>query len=217
VSEEADCHHHGIALLLPARVLSGNVVLNTSTSRVSVDGGTLAITGQVSDSVVTDLSKVGVGTLELDHANTYRGMTSVYNGVLTVSDAQALGSDTSATPQNGTYVYQTTTPAMKGTLAIKGPSVSSTGATGITILHELLTIESDGFGGAGALDNIQGNNTWSSPVTLGSSTFTGNSVIIQVDSDATSGDATSLTRDGVAQDQSTSTPTSPRSASAPSC
>src|SRR5262249_31671313 len=121
----------------------------------------LNITGLVTDlGLGHNLTKVGPGQVILSHANTYRGSTTVNNGILTVRNAQALGS-ADDTPAPGTLVNSPLTAS--GTLQIEDP----TGA-GFIVANEQLTLNGPGFNGLGALDSLNGDNTWTGDVTLGS-------------------------------------------------
>src|SRR5262249_51451192 len=44
---------------------------------------------------------------------------------------------------------------------------------GINVTSEALTLNGLGFGGAGALENVSGHNTWANPITLGSNVAIG--------------------------------------------
>jgi len=94
------------------------------------------------------LNKFGVNALTLSSANTYSGLTTVTNGVLTVQNASALGSTDA-----GTVV------ASGGRLELDG---------GVTITGEALTIS--GAGGAnffnGALNARSGVNQWTGGITI---------------------------------------------------
>ena len=74
----------------PARLrhLDGHHRLS-SPATISVDGGTLAVSGVISGT--GDLTKSGGGSLYLTGANTYNGQINVLSGNLNVSNASALG------------------------------------------------------------------------------------------------------------------------------
>src|SRR5207245_2360767 len=105
------------------------------------------------------------GTIVFTRDNTYRGLTTINDGTLTVQSAFALGAW--GTPQNGTVVNETLTKV--GTLQVDDPT-----GIGFTIRDEQLTLSGPGVGGhpifssgIGALTNFRGNNTWASSITLG--------------------------------------------------
>ena len=75
-------------------------------------------------------------------------MTSVNTGVLTVSHADALGTDAA------------------GTSVATGAELRVTG--GITVANEAITLNGQGVSSAGALRNFTGNNTVASAITLAS-------------------------------------------------
>jgi autotransporter-associated beta strand protein len=151
---------------------------------------------------ITDLgaghgvSKEGAGTITFAVNNTYRGTTTIDNGILAVSAPQALGtgpggvadnSSTDAVIVNANYNNNT-----YGTLQIVGPNAVG---PGLTIANKLLVLNGPGAGttfvqpGAtpplnelGALDNLSGFNTWTGNVILGSGTADGtNNVTIRAD------------------------------------
>jgi fibronectin-binding autotransporter adhesin len=91
------------------------------------------------------VNKLGSGTLVLNQANTYTGLTTVSAGVLAISNNSALGGTT-----NGTSV------AAGGTLSMSG---------GITVTGESLSLTA-GAGGSATLNNQTGNNTWTGNLTV---------------------------------------------------
>ncbi|MEO6848172.1 MAG: autotransporter-associated beta strand repeat-containing protein [Chthoniobacterales bacterium] len=69
----------------------GSVVMN-GTRTVTTTAGTLSVDGVISATTSTyGLTKAGVGTLELNGANTYIGNTTVNAGTLAINNANALG------------------------------------------------------------------------------------------------------------------------------
>jgi autotransporter-associated beta strand protein len=153
-------------------------------------GADLTITGQITDlGAGHNVTKEGAGTIGFAAANSYRGTTTVNNGILQIQNARALGS-ADGTPATGTVVNSTITKS--GTLQL----FDSTGV-GFTVLNELLTINGGGFNGQGALDNLQGNNTWTGNVTLGSFNAFSQSATIRTDGP---GPGFTLTVSGVVQD-----------------
>lgn len=140
-------------------VWAGPISLD-SNSTIGGPAGTLEITGEISDlGAGHNLTKEGAGQIILSNANTYRGLTTINNGVLTIRNPLALGLGGAAT--NGTVVNQTLTG--RGTLQLEDPS-----GVGFIVLDEHLTLNGQGFNNQGALNNILGDNEWASFVTLGS-------------------------------------------------
>ena len=169
----------------------GADVSNPSTVTIT---NSLLITGQISDSVVSKVYKVGDGQIIFANANTYRGQTEVDDGILTIENADALGN--SATYENSALVVFNSTNGIGGTLQI----LNSTG-TPFSIQNELLTLNGPGFTvGAvtiGALDNTEGNNVWTDNVTLGSAA---DGVDVNIDVDSFGGSMTNLLISGRVQD-----------------
>ena len=150
---------------------AGAITIN-STTRINSDSGTLtldvasgnAITGSndnlefggtgnltINDVIATGsgtVTKDGLGTLILNAANTYTGLTTVSAGVLNIRHNTGLGT-------------------------IAGGATVSSGATlqlqnNITIGNEALTIRGPGASGQnGALVNVSGTNNYGGLITLG--------------------------------------------------
>ena len=130
--------------------------LNGGTRTVTVPqaaaGSFATISGVISGTGASNLSKGLLGKLVLTAANTYAGTTTVSTGVLNIQNASALGTTGS------------------------GTSVSSGAAleiqNNITVGAEALTLSGTGDGTGtpttGALRNISGNNTYGGLITLGS-------------------------------------------------
>lgn len=91
------------------------------------------------------LTKAGSGTLILGGANTI-GVVTINAGALRISNGGALNPTTAATTVNA-----------GGALELVG---------GIAVGAEPLTISGTGVGGAGALRNISGDNSWAGTITL---------------------------------------------------
>ncbi|MFO0801905.1 MAG: MBG domain-containing protein [Gemmataceae bacterium] len=149
-------------------LLTGPIILddadNTNGIIIKSETATsLTINGIISDrSVGRILTKEGRGEVVLNAANTYRGLTQVNSGVLTVGNALALGAGGDA--NSGTVVRSAT--AGQGQLRLASPN-----GTGFTILDEFLTLNGAGQAGLlnrGSLTNTNADNTWAGPVTLGS-------------------------------------------------
>src|SRR5262249_46046294 len=168
---------------------AGNIALDSNASLGAASGTSLNITGQISDlGAGHDLAKVGAGKIIFSHVggNTYRGLTTVANGTLTIRDPFALGFG-NGTAASGPLVKSTTDGT--ATLQLEAPS-----GVGFLVPDELLTLNGGGFGGIGALNNLNGNNNWSSGVILGSPNPDGANVSIGVAAN------TNLTIDGVVSD-----------------
>ena len=124
---------------------TGRVVTFDGAGNTTVDG---AVTGN--GSVV----KNGGGTLVFAGTalNTYPGNTTVNAGVLNIRKASALGGTTNGTTVDAGAVLQ-----LQGSISVGAES---------------LRIEGAGPGGAGALLNVSGTNTWGGPVTLNNAAAT---------------------------------------------
>lgn len=124
--------------------LGGAMDLGASTRTITTSNTALTtFSGIVSGT--GGITKAGSGTLVLSGANNYSGATTINAGVLNVQNATALGTTAGSTTVNS-----------GGALALGG---------GITITGEALSIAGNG-GGAGALRNASGNNTFSGDITL---------------------------------------------------
>ena len=94
------------------------------------------------------LIKTGNGSFALSGANSYAGLTTVNQGVLSVRNNAALGT------------------AAAGTVVAAGAALELQG--GVTVTGEALTISGTGVSGAGALRNVADSNIWAGTVTLAS-------------------------------------------------
>ena len=134
--------------------------LDVNPSATLTYGGIIAGSGS--------LTKTDSGTLVLSGANTYTGATNINAGILNIQSAGALGtaSNTSnTTVANGAVLQMANniTTTNKGTLILNGSGT-----------------------GSGALQNVSGNNTWNSAITLASdatifSSTAGNTLNINTD------------------------------------
>jgi len=109
--------------------------------------------GRIEDGFSTlSITKVGTGRLTfLDFGtNTYTGVTTVSQGVLNIRTGSALGSTAA------------------GTVVASGAALEMQG--GITVGAEALSLAGAGAGGAGAVRNISGTNTYGGAITLSSAT-----------------------------------------------
>jgi fibronectin-binding autotransporter adhesin len=156
---------------------NGNITLSTSAVRINSDSGTLTIGGTISNGSIGltfggagnitvngvigngagTVTKDGAGTLTLTADNTYTGATTISDGIVAITHANALGTTANAS-----------TVASGATLSI---------SNGITI-PEAITISGTGDGSVGAIRFTGGANTYSGAIVLGanatiSSTGTG--------------------------------------------
>ena len=161
---------------------AGPIVMDSNATIGAAAGAVLAITGIVSDTGTgRDLTKEGQGEVRLNSpsGDTYRGLTTVNDGILTAGTATALGNQSTTPPgagtvSSGTIVNQTLTKVGQLRLA-------AINGTGFTILNEFLTLNGPGPGGAatpGSLANGVGDNLWAGPVVLGSPAPDGKNVVI---------------------------------------
>jgi len=144
---------------------TGTLVLNTN-STIGVDSGsqlTIGTTAGDPDGLANgvgaivevdgprDLDKELTGTLVLNSANSYTGLTDIIQGVLRVEHALALGTTDAGTDvRNGAQLQ-----VNSGVFGI-----------GITVVDEALRLSGTGIFGSGAILNFGGDNTWQGPVTL---------------------------------------------------
>jgi fibronectin-binding autotransporter adhesin len=144
----------GLVTLAGNSEIQSDAGLLTLSAANSVAGNTRTLTfdgagnGLISGTITTTtggLTKIGIGSLTLQGANTYTGATTVSAGTLNIQSATALGG-------TGT-----------GTTVATGAALELQG--GITVGAEALSINGTGVGGNGALRNISGNNTWGGLVT----------------------------------------------------
>src|SRR5262249_8461153 len=128
----------------------------------------LTISGQIVDnSHGYNVTKLGPGKMILSHANTYRGITTVQNGVLTMQDPNALGNSPSF--ENSVIVKSNSTTQEFGALQLDN---EDTTRPGFVVSNLQLTINGPGSGGVAPFDNFRGNNTWTDSVTLGDASLT---------------------------------------------
>jgi autotransporter-associated beta strand protein len=114
---------------------------------------TLTIAGVVSEAVAgLGVIKVGPGRLTLAQADSYTGLTSVVAGIVRAQNSASLGG------------------VGQGTVVAAGAALELDGGGGSLNVAEPLTINGDGIGGTGALNNVAGDNTQSGAVTLATNT-----------------------------------------------
>jgi autotransporter-associated beta strand protein len=158
----------------------------------------LDITGSISDGGAGhNVTKEGTGEVVFGNANTYRGTTTINNGVLDIQNPNALGI-TDGGALTGVTVNESVTAGggtilKAGTLRLDVP-VDSAGKptiTGYTVSNVQLTLNGPGAVAdpnannsprLGALDNFQGFNTWTGNVIVGSPTPNGHDATIEADS-----------------------------------
>ena len=159
--------------------LTGTVAQGANPFTVTGPGNTFfASTAAVSGSVpagTTALTKSGAGKLTLAGADTYTGVTAVSQGILNIQNNTGLGA---------VGAGNETTIANGAALQLQGAQVGA----GLTAVAEAITqVLGSGVNGAGAIENVNGNNTMTGAVAL-----TGNVVI--------GSDANTLTMTGVISD-----------------
>lgn len=120
--------------------------LFAQTTLSSVSGSSLQINSPISGA--STLTKSGAGTVILAGNNAFTNTTTISAGTLNIQHANALGTTAGSTSVTS-----------GATLAIQG---------GITTAAEGLTLNGNGVGSGGALQNVSGNNTYSGAITLGS-------------------------------------------------
>ena len=136
--------------------LSGTVTINTA---LDVTGaGDTTISGPVGGATGT-ITKDGTGTLTLSGSNTYGGLTTINQGVLSLQSNTGLGSTSSG---SGTRVTGSGA-ALELSNATYGGSLSTSA--------EPLFLNGTGVSGNGALRNAAGNNTFGGQVTLESASL----------------------------------------------
>ncbi|MCS7272484.1 MAG: autotransporter-associated beta strand repeat-containing protein, partial [Gemmataceae bacterium] len=116
-------------------VWAGTITLDSNSSIGVAGGTTLNVTGLVTDTGAgRDLTKVGPGQLIFSRTggNTYRGTTTINNGILTIRDPQSLGAGSifgapqSGTPQARTIVNYNPITNEAGTLQLEFVPFTST-------------------------------------------------------------------------------------------
>jgi autotransporter-associated beta strand protein len=176
---------------------AGSVTLDSDVSVGANAGSTVNISGLIGDTGSgRNLTKEGAGQLVLSRVggNTYRGLTIVDNGILTIRDPISLGAGAdftkpqSGTPQAGTIVNFNSVTGEAGTLqfehvpnTVPGTDPSAilqdpsqpfhpvaNPVVGFQVFNDLITLNGPGFGNIGALSNLTGRNSWNHDVILGS-------------------------------------------------
>jgi uncharacterized delta-60 repeat protein len=151
--------------LPPPTLPTAGVAIGTANA-----GDTLFVDGQINEQTANSIvdfgvQKVGPGTVVLQKANIYTGLTEVMAGILAIQDPNALGT-AGGPPVNGTVVDDGATLALDLDPQQKG--------TPVTVNGETLTLNGQGVNGMGALDNLSGANTWAgAPMILNTSSAIG--------------------------------------------
>jgi autotransporter-associated beta strand protein len=152
-----------------SNIWAGPVTIDSDVT-FGATAGTMRITGQIGDrGAGHNVTKEGPGQVTFASADTYRGTTTINDGILQIQNGLSLGpgDNTSAT---AVTVNESVTSAgiilKAGTLRLNSASFGG----GITVASHLLNLNGDGKGGIGALDNLNGFNTWTGNVLLGTPT-----------------------------------------------
>lgn len=144
-------------------IFLSNNLTNSRQLTVSVSGGNVTFDGQIRDSSAgsgsgaNGLVKTGTGTLILanaDENSDYTGAVNVNQGLLVVGANNALGTAAGST-----------TVASGATLGFQGDIDYST--------TESVSVAGTGVGGAGAIRNISGSNSFSGAIALSAATTLG--------------------------------------------
>jgi autotransporter-associated beta strand protein len=146
----------GVAVTLPSAtsrthtLAAGLTLVDSQTWFVTNNGAgaaTLEVTGVISDGTPPcGITKTGDGTLTLKSANTYQGVTTVSNGTLALTHAQALGATGGATVVR----------------CLPGGRLQLSG--GLTVA-EPLTLNGERPNSGYSLLSSGGSNVWSGPLT----------------------------------------------------
>ena len=197
---------------------AGTITLDVTGTLVRLGaaaGSGLNITGQISDlGAGQNVTKEGLGQIIFSHVggDTYRGSTTVNNGILTFTDPHSLGFATvkDSTGTLGAIVNSNPITNTSGTLQLAAPVGTTdpiTGQAGFVVRNVQLTLNGLGFGGLGALDNFTGNNSWTGSVFIGSLIPNGIAPAIDVSATVNAAGVTTFSNlllSGVVQDQAPS-------------
>ncbi len=172
-------------------VWPGNVVLDSSPDpNVGIILGANAATSLTFGGVISDLgiglgvTKEGKGQITFSNDNSYRGTTTINNGILTITRPLALGAGTSTTIVNNTGIKTgelqlafTNLPANEPGGLLQDPTqpfdATNNPYVGFVVLNEALTLNGLGATALGALSNASGNNNWAGPISIGSAVSLG--------------------------------------------
>ena len=172
------------------RVVSGTTswaggITLASAAGIGVDAGQLTLGGPINlsrtrslsparerrratvlSAAAVHLAKSGAGTLILTAANTFTGATAINAGAINVRNGAAFG----ATGAGAVTV-------------VGGAAILLNYPGGVNVGNKAITLNGDGIGGAGAIDSIVGNHSWTGNVTLASDT----TIAVEADSLTISG------------------------------
>ena len=153
--------------------VAARTVTLTSSGLIDTNGFGISIAGIMSGA--GGLTKSGLGTLTFSAANTYDGVTNVNEGVLTVSNATALGTTAGNTVvASGGEVFTGTT----GLTVAEAFNIAGTGTTGAIHIGGNATLIFSGAITLSADARIQGDggttSTFSGGIDLGSNILTFN-------------------------------------------
>jgi fibronectin-binding autotransporter adhesin len=161
LSPNASFANNSSAALTFANGLTSDAATGTTTFTFA-GSGNINVNGAVSNgtgSNVVALADTNYGTVTLAASNAYTGATAISNGILEITNANALGS-TSGITVNGSAGANTT---FAGALALAG---NITAGSGLSV-----TVNSGGANEYyGALSNVSGTNTWAGGVVVGTGT-----------------------------------------------
>jgi len=130
--------------------LAGTVTLGADST---VGGaGTLTLSGAIGESVASGIEKTGAGTVNLNAANTYTGLTTVSAGILSVGDPAGLGdvSGNTTVGASGTLDINNVTIAADESITLNGGTITGTGV-GAAIAGTITLGASSTLGGTGTL------------------------------------------------------------------
>ena len=183
-----------------------NVVGTTGTYQLSFNGVTSANIN-ATDSAGTVRTRLGalstiggVGNVTVSETPSLTGkvFTVTFQGALANLDLPAIVAVVAPGPLQPTVSVATTQQGGLGTVVATGASLELDGTAGALAGAERLTLNGNGVGNAGALNDVAGDNTYSGPVTLATSASLG----------AVAG--TTLTVTGLVQDPATITVPAPQ-------
>jgi autotransporter-associated beta strand protein len=178
---------------------AGNIEMDSDSAFGANVNTTMTISSVISDlGAGHNLTKTGAGTIVFSHlgGNTYRGATTINNGILRIQDPLSLGAGANYTtpqtntPQSETIVTDNPTDNLFGTLELdynpaqtpipltdpnllfQNPFLPYNATTnpvvGFQVFNDILVLNGPGYSNLGALYSLNGNNGWDGSVILGS-------------------------------------------------